>query len=546
MANRQGQGEGPTVTDGLWRRTDEELIDGIAGATRTMFAQQVSLLDLTAELAGRGTTLGNAAQAATTIVENTTLSLYAARKLVTLARRLHERPRVYESYAAAQIPEASALAILDFLDSPPAAMTADEVARAEISLLDDARTSGSRQLSALIDGIREYYAAPRDDAGDDAGGDGDGAGGGAGAGDGDGDGAAAGPQTGTDGQGTDGRGGGEAGRGEGSGDADGAGQPDWPRRRRSDTFGGDDTTRNTLFLSRTLGGRYVLRGDLDAETGERLSIALSPLSAPRPEADGTRDRRSGGKRRADGLAEYLRRHAVCSASAPGRSGACACAGGTGGNGGCGTNSGNGTQVSGHDFGGGAGTGATLSVHVRLRTLTDTDADHARRAELIAQGHYSQVFGDLPHGLTDWFGLMPVSAVRRLACDAAVTPIGVDENGVPLNVGRTRRLATPAQRRALAARDHGCAFPHCDRPPAWCIAHHVLHWVDGGRTDLTNLVFLCPEHHRSVHHHGWTVVIDRTTRSPRFLPPPGDRLAHQWLDSDGTPAPQPQTGHGDDP
>src|SRR5699024_9625649 len=85
-------------------------------------------------------------------------------------------------------------------------------------------------------------------------------------------------------------------------------------RCRPESRGSDDTERNTLFVSRTLGGRYALRGDLDSETGERLVVALSPLSAPRPEHDGTRDRRSAARRRADGLAEYLRRHARCSGS----------------------------------------------------------------------------------------------------------------------------------------------------------------------------------------------------------------------------------------
>src|SRR5699024_11296689 len=102
----------------------------------------------------------------------------------------------------------------------------------------------------------------------------------------------------------------------------------------------------------------------------------------------------------------------------------------------------------------------------------------------------------------------------------------------LNLGRTRRLAGASQRRALAVRDHGCAFPRCDRPPAWCIAHHIRHWVDGGPTDMGNLVSLCTEHHRSVHHHGWTVVIDTVARRPRFLPPPRSPLALQWLDSEG--------------
>jgi HNH endonuclease len=52
------------------------------------------------------------------------------------------------------------------------------------------------------------------------------------------------------------------------------------------------------------------------------------------------------------------------------------------------------------------------------------------------------------------------------------------------------------------RDGGCAVPGCDRPLAWCEAHHLRHWLHGGATDLANLVLLCRAHHRAVHEGGW--------------------------------------------
>jgi hypothetical protein len=76
---------------------------------------------------------------------------------------------------------------------------------------------------------------------------------------------------------------------------------------------------------------------------------------------------------------------------------------------------------------------------------------------------------------------------------------------PLDVGRTSRVITPAQRSALAVRDGGCVFPDCDRPLAWCEGHHVLHWLDGGPTDLGNLALLCRTHHRAVHEGGWRLA-----------------------------------------
>ncbi|MEO9222765.1 MAG: HNH endonuclease, partial [Mycobacteriaceae bacterium] len=107
-------------------------------------------------------------------------------------------------------------------------------------------------------------------------------------------------------------------------------------------------------------------------------------------------------------------------------------------------------------------------------------------------------------------------------------------GVPLNLGRTQRLVSPGQRRALIARDHGCAFPGCNRPPAWTEAHHIVHWIDGGPTDLANLVLLCRRHHRVIHHDGWTIQIG-TDAHPWFLPP-------AWMDPSRQPRPAQHRQH----
>ena len=79
--------------------------------------------------------------------------------------------------------------------------------------------------------------------------------------------------------------------------------------------------------------------------------------------------------------------------------------------------------------------------------------------------------------------LSVAAVRRLACDAEILPIVLDGNGVPLDVGRANRLVTMGIWLALIARDKHCAFPGCTRPPIACDAHHVEHWIDGGKTSV---------------------------------------------------------------
>lgn len=78
---------------------------------------------------------------------------------------------------------------------------------------------------------------------------------------------------------------------------------------------------------------------------------------------------------------------------------------------------------------------------------------------------------------------------------------------PLSVGHATRVIPPHIRTALVVRDKGCRFPGCDRPPQWTDGHHIQHWVDGGPTELTNLLLLCRRHHRFVHEKRWRVWPD---------------------------------------
>jgi len=109
-------------------------------------------------------------------------------------------------------------------------------------------------------------------------------------------------------------------------------------------------------------------------------------------------------------------------------------------------------------------------------------------------------------------------VRRLACDAEIIPAVLGAEGQVLDVGRARRLVTPAQWTALTVRDRHCAFPGCTRLPLACDAHHIVHWADGGLTDLDNLIMLCRHHHRLLHRTPWAVHIDPHTHQPVWTPP----------------------------
>jgi hypothetical protein len=231
--------------------------------------------------------------------------------------------------------------------------------------------------------------------------------------------------------------------------------------------------RRGLWVSATLAGMVAVDGLLEAEAGETLLAALEPLARPAA-AD---DQRSAPQRRADALTELARR-----------------------------------ALEGGRLPQTAGVRPQVTVTIELASL------------LGERG--------MPGGEGDWAGLLPAEAARRLACDAALTRSVVtgrhgdgDLGGLagrlraavarlpaalggspsePLDLGRTTRVVSAAQRRSLAVRDGGCVFPGCDRPLAWCEAHHLRHWLTGGPTDLANLVLLCRTHHRAVHEGGWRI------------------------------------------
>src|SRR5437899_7798229 len=172
---------------------------------------------------------------------------------------------------------------------------------------------------------------------------------------------------------------------------------------------------------------FRLRGWLDAESGAALLTAIDPLSGPRPSPEGP-DLRSPAQRRGDALAELTGRWLDASIS------------GTVG-----------------------GERPHLTVTLSLDTL---------RSEL------SSMMGGLPLAELDRGGLLSGEAARRLACDAKIIPVVLGSQSQPLDVGRSSYVVPPSMRRALIARDGGCAFPQCGRPAAWSHAHHVVHWSRG--------------------------------------------------------------------
>lgn len=193
-------------------------------------------------------------------------------------------------------------------------------------------------------------------------------------------------------------------------------------------------------------GALVVRGFLDSVGGATLRSALEPLAR----RSGASDDRTRDKRLADALVE-LANHALDAGVVPQQSG-----------------------VRPH-----------LQVTATLETL------------LGLKG--------APAGELTFSPPIPVATVQRLACDAGITRVVLDPASAVVDVGRLKRVPSGATRRALNARDGGCVWPGCDRPPTWTNAHHVMHWAHGGETELGNLVLLCYRHHWMVHEGGWQLA-----------------------------------------
>jgi hypothetical protein len=126
----------------------------------------------------------------------------------------------------------------------------------------------------------------------------------------------------------------------------------------------------------------------------------------------------------------------------------------------------------------------MLVHVDVGVLTGQDPDGRRHL--------------------DGGPVLSASTIRRLGCDASVIAI-TERDGIPINVGRTKRILPRALRRAVQGRDRTCRFPGCAVPSQRTHAHHIQHWVaDQGPTDLDNLVSLCHFHHRRLHDGAFTI------------------------------------------
>jgi hypothetical protein len=146
--------------------------------------------------------------------------------------------------------------------------------------------------------------------------------------------------------------------------------------------------------------------------------------------------------------------------------------------------------------------------------SESASDVSARAEIVVHVDLETLQHGLHAGGTCRTALgadLPVETVRRLACEAEILPVVLDGRSVPIDVGRSKRLATVHQRRALEAIHPTCAIPDCEVFFDHCNVHHIDYWENGGATNLGNMVPLCSRHHHAAHEGGWKLKLDPETR-----------------------------------
>lgn len=129
----------------------------------------------------------------------------------------------------------------------------------------------------------------------------------------------------------------------------------------------------------------------------------------------------------------------------------------------------------------------------------TDHLHGKvAATVVVMIDQEQLAEDLRAAGLDTGEEISAAEARRLACGAGILPAVLGGASQPLDLGRTQRFFTEAQRVALGLAHTSCAAEGCDRPFAWCELHHTRPWSAGGTTNLADAEPLCGFHHQRIH------------------------------------------------
>ena len=205
--------------------------------------------------------------------------------------------------------------------------------------------------------------------------------------------------------------------------------------------------RRYLRLTDGVDGTLYVKGSFDSAAGATIRTALEPLAQP----NGDSDDRCRERRTADALVE-LTAHSLDTGAVPQH--------------------------------------GSVRPHVQVTTTLET----------------LQALTGAPAG--EMALSLPISAktVQRFACDSSITRVLLGADSAVIDAGRAKRVVAGGTRRLLDARDKHCRWPGCERPASWSSAHHIIHWAQGGKTDLSNMILLCQHHHWTVHEGGWRLSL----------------------------------------
>jgi hypothetical protein len=139
------------------------------------------------------------------------------------------------------------------------------------------------------------------------------------------------------------------------------------------------------------------------------------------------------------------------------------------------------------------------------------------AAIIVTTSLAELEAAAGRGLTGGGTILPMSDVIRLARHARHY-LAIFDKGKALALYSTKRLASPAQRIVLYAKDRGCTAPGCTIPGYYCEVHHVTDWATCHTTDIEDLTFACGAQHRLLRPGGWTTR-KNSRGDTEWLPPP---------------------------
>ena len=244
-----------------------------------------------------------------------------------------------------------------------------------------------------------------------------------------------------------------------------------------------------LYLDRSLDGRVIVQGQLDAGEAAIVEAALRVFDVPDQvdeHGELLGEARTVGKRNADALVEVCR-FALAHRDGAGESGRFV------------------PHVSlvvdVNELRASALRGVGVRSHADLAELSNEKGWSA-----VEHAWFTDALGRHGVGVTSEGSELDATAVRLLTCDSVVQRVMVAGSRV-LNMGREVRTATSVQRRAIIARDRHCRAPGCRTKPKHCDVHHVDHWINGGRTDVDRMVLLCGTHHHEFHKPGYRMELD---------------------------------------